>query len=50
MNYDDNDEQIYGEDLPRDARRWARQELGNEVSQLRQQVAQQAVEASRRPA
>ena len=44
MSYDD---EMYGEDLPRDARRWARQELGNEVSQLRQQVAQQAVEASR---
>jgi hypothetical protein len=47
MSYDDNDEQIYGEDLPRDARRWARQELGNEANQLRRQVAQQAVETSR---
>jgi hypothetical protein len=44
---DYTDEELYGRDLIQDSRRWAREELGNEVSQLRQQVAQQALQANR---
>ena len=47
MSYDDTDEQMYGEDLPRDARRWARQELGGQLNSIQQQLQQQAVETSR---
>jgi hypothetical protein len=45
MSYDDVT--MYGEDLIRDSRRWARAELGNELNQLRARVDKQAVETNR---
>jgi hypothetical protein len=35
-----SDTEMYGDDLPRDARRWAREELSGELHQLRAQLGQ----------